>query len=148
MKKLFQLLFAYSQKVLGAQAELGPQNMVPGFTASSAYNTLGATKYIVVQATGARTAMQCINPTSTAVLGVMQNNPKLGEAMSIAYMGPSKIVAGGAVAANAIITSNASGRATAATSGDIAIGRCLEAATTDGDVVSVLLFHPVRWSGA
>ena len=92
--------------------------------------------------------MQCINPTSTALLGVMQNNPGRGEAMTIAYAGPSKVVAGGALTVNALITSNASGRAAAVTSGDLVAGRVLEAAGADGDVISCLLFHPVRWSGA
>ena len=150
--KLFQLFLAgilgYAQKVLGAQAEFGAQTMVPGFTTTSAYNTLTATKYIFVQANGARTAMQAINPTSTALLGVMQNNPKVGEAMSIACAGLSKVVAGGALSANALITSNSSGRAAAVTSGDMVAGRVLEAAGADGDVVTALLFHPVRWSGA
>jgi hypothetical protein len=149
MKKfLLSLIQRYTQRVLGAQAEGGPQLMVPGFSTSSDYSGLGATKYIFVQATGARTAMQAINPTSTALLGVMQNNPGLGEAMSIAYAGPSKVVAGGVLSVNALITSNASGRAAAVTSGDLVAGRVLEAAGADGDVVSALLFHPVRWSGA
>ena len=151
-KRFFQLLLTvlagYAQKVLGAQAEGGPQNMVPGFSTTSDYSSLSTTRYIFVQANGARTAMQAINPTSTALLGVMQNNPKVGEAMSIACFGPSKVVAGGALSVNAFITTNTSGRAAAVTSGDMVAGRVLEAAGADGDVVSAMLFHPVRWSGA
>ena len=152
IKRLFQLLLTsasvYAQTVLGAQAESGSQTMLPGFSTTTDYSSLGALKYIVVQANGVRTAMRCINPTSTAVLGVMQNAPKVGEAMSIAVSGPSKIVAGGALTANTLITSTASGLAAAVTSGDMVIGRVLETAGAAGDVVSALLFHPVRWSGA
>lgn len=147
-KFVLALLETFAEKALGAKAEGGPQLMVPGFSASSNYSALSATRYIFVQATGARTAMQCINPTSTAMLGVMQNNPDVGEAMVIAYAGPSKVVAGGALTANALITSNSSGRAAAVTSGDMVAGRVLEASGADGDVISCLLFHPVRWSGA
>ena len=152
IKRLFEAvlatLFVYVEKALGTPAEGGPQDTLPGYSASSDYSTLSATRYIFVQATGARTAMQAINPTSTALLGVMQNNPARGEAMTIAYAGPSKVVAGGSLTVNALITSNSSGRAAAVTSGDMVAGRVLEAAGADGDVISCLLFHPVRWSGA
>ena len=148
MKRFLNLLLSYVELALGARAESGSQNMVPGFSTTTDYSGLSATRYIFVQANGARTAMQCINPTSTALLGVMQNNPTVGEAMTIAFQGPSKVVAGGALTANALITSNASGRAAAVTSGDMVAGRVLEASGADGDVISVLLFHPVRWSGA
>ncbi len=152
IKRLFEVVLAslavYAEKALSAQAEGGSQMMLPGYSASSDYSALSATRYIFVQATGARTAMQCINPTSTAVLGVMQNNPARGEAMSIAYAGPSKVVAGGALTVNALITTNTSGRAAAVTSGDMVAGRVLEASGADGDVISCLLFHPVRWAGA
>ncbi len=147
-KSLLAGLAVYVQKMLGVQAEGGSQLMVPGFSTTTDYSSLVATKYIFVQANGARTAMQAINPTSTALLGVMQNNPAVGEAMSIAYAGPSKVVAGAAIAANKIITSDTSGRAAAVTSGDMAMGRLLEASGANGDVVSALLFAPVRWSGA
>lgn len=148
MKRFLNLLLSYVELALGVRAESGVQNMVPGFSTTSDYSGLSTTRYIFVQANGARTAMQCINPTSTALLGVMQNNPKVGEAMAIAFQGPSKVVAGAALTANALITSNASGRAAAVTSGDMVAGRVLEASGADGDVISVLLFHPVRWSGA
>ncbi len=152
IKRLFQMLLSavtsYAQKALGAQAESGSQNMVPHFKSNSDYSGLVGTRYIFVQATAQYQANQCINPTSTAVLGVMQNNPKVGEAMAIAYAGVSKVVAGEVLVANAIITSNASGRAVAVTSGDLACGRALEASGADGSIATVLLFHPVRWSGA
>ena len=143
-----RLVLTYVQKALGVQAESGGQFMVPGFTTNSNYSTLGATKYIIVRATAANKADQAISATASAILGVMQNAPDVGEAMSIAYAGRSKVVAGGSLSVNAIITTNGSGRAAAVTSGDIAIGRILEAAGADGDVVSAVLFHPIRWQGA
>lgn len=152
MKKIFQSLLGaftgYTGRALALWAEAGTQLMVPHFQSNSNYTGLVGTRYIFVQATAGYRANQAVNATSSAILGVMQNNPGIDEAMSIACAGVSKVVAGGAVTANAIITTNASGRAAAVTSGDIACGRALEAAGADGDVFTAMLFHPVRWSGA
>ena len=87
--------------------------------------------------------------TNSAIMGVLQNKPQSGERATVAYSGKSKMQAGAAIAANAIITCNASGRAiTAPNSGVIAIGKALEAAGADGEYISVLLMPPVRWAGA
>ena len=153
MKKVLQLvlglLTGYAEVALAARAESGPQDTVPGFKTNSDYSVLGAAKYIIVQAltTAALQAIQATAATSSTILGVLQNGPAVGEAMTIAYKGLSKIVAGGALSANAIVTTNASGRAAAVTSGDIAVGRVLEAAVSNGDVVTALLFPPFRWQG-
>jgi hypothetical protein len=148
MKALLKLLASYAQKVLGAQAEFGGQTILPGFKTNSSYSGMGASRYIFVEAVAAGQAVMASNIGSAFLLGVMQNDPAIGEAMTIAVAGFSKVVAGGAIAANALITNNASGRAALVTSGDMVAGRLLEASGADGDVVSALLFHPVRWSGA
>lgn len=128
-------------------AEFGRQEMVPGFKANSAFNTLGYPQYIFVAQLPA-TAYQAVGATSansSTILGVLQNRPAIGEAMSIAQSGLSKVVAGGALNAGIFITANGSGRAAAVASGGMAAGRLLEAAVSDGDVVTAMLFHPVRW---
>lgn len=154
MKKLWSLIVGlvlfHVEFALASRAEYGPQETIPGFKTNSDYSSLGATKYIVVQAltTAARQAVMATAPTSSTILGVMQNGPAVGEAMTIACFGLSKIVAGGALSANAVITTNGSGRAAAVSSGQFAIGRVLEAAVADGDVVTAFLQPPFRWSGA
>lgn len=153
MKNLIQsalvgLLSGYAERAQALWAEFGEQVRVPGFKTNSSYATLGATKFIFVLATGAYAANQATNATSSTLLGVLQNDPAVGEAMQIAASGLSKVVAGGALTVNNIITTNSSGRAAAVASGQMAAGRVLEAAGADGDVVTALLFHPVRWTGA
>lgn len=154
MKKFLQsvlgLLVVYAETALASRAEFGPLDTIPGFKTNSDYSVLGATKYIFVQAltTAARQAIMATSPTSSTLLGVLQNGPQVGEAMTIARSGLSKVVAGGALTANWIITTNGSGRAAHVTSGDFAAGMVLEAAVSDGDVVTTLLFPPFRWSGA
>lgn len=126
-------------------AEFGRQEMVPGFKANSAFNTLAYPQYIFVSQIAANAAVGATSANSSSVLGVLQNKPAIGEAMSIAYAGVSKVVAGGALTVGVFITPNGSGRAAAVASGGMACGRLLEAAGADGDVVTALLFHPVRW---
>ncbi|MBI4185310.1 MAG: DUF2190 family protein [Proteobacteria bacterium] len=83
--------------------------------------------------------------TSTAMIGVLQNKPKAtGRAASIAYLGPSKVVAGGTVTRGALLTCNGSGRAADAGSGDMVFGRALAAAGADGEVVPALVFPPFK----
>ena len=152
IKKLFQAVLAlfsdYAGAALASWGEFGSQLMVPGFKTTSDYSALGTTKYVFVAAIaadGAFSARLATNTNSSTLLGVLQNAPAVGEGMSIAYGGVSKVVAGAAITADAIITTNGSGRAVTVTSGDMAAGRALEAADADGDVITALLFHPVRW---
>lgn len=86
--------------------------------------------------------------TNSAICGVLVNKPESGQHATIAYAGIGRVRAGGAISTNVIITTNGSGRAAACTSGDMGMGRLLEAATADGDVVRALLFTPIRWAGA
>lgn len=147
-KSVMSRLGALAMLLQACWAEFGEQECVNGFKTNSSYDTLGSQKYIFMIATAAGQANQATNATSSTLLGVLQNAPKVGEAATIAFKGLSKVVAGGAVSANAIITTNASGRAAAVASGQMAAGRLLEASGADGDVVTAQLFHPVRWSGA
>lgn len=150
LQSVLGVLTRYVEGALTSRAEFGPQDSIPGFRTNSDYSVLGATKYIFVQAltTAARQAIMATAPTSSTMLGVLQNGPQVGEAMTIARSGLSKLVAGGALTANWVVTTNGSGRAAHVTSGDFAMGMVLEAAVSDGDVVTALLFPPFRWSGA
>jgi len=85
---------------------------------------------------------------AVGIVGVLQNAPNTGQAATVAYLGRSKVVAGGTATAGQLWTTNSSGRAANATSGDLVIGRGLATAAADGDVVSVQLIPPVRLSGA
>lgn len=149
LEKTLLAFAGYAARALGVWAESGPDSiMVPGYRSNSDYTSLGSTRYVVVAHQAAYRSVLATDPGSSLILGVMQNNPRINGAASIKAAGPSKVVAGGALTAGVIFTTNASGRAAAVTSGGIAIGRILETAGADGDIVSALLFHPVRWAGA
>jgi hypothetical protein len=79
---------------------------------------------------------------------VLQNKPKSGEPATVFDGGISKVVAGGAITAGDIITTNGSGRAAVVTSGQMAGGRALTAAGADGEFIDAKLFPPIKWFGA
>ena len=80
-------------------------------------------------------------------IGVLQNNPKLGEAADVAIFGVTKIKAGGTIVAGGTIGTDAVGEAVAVTRIAVAIPanarRAISAvaltAAADGDVCNVLL---------
>lgn len=73
-----------------------------------------------------------------AIRGVLANAPKLGETADVANIngsGTFKVLAGGAIAKDAFLTSDANGKAVATTTaGDRVFGRAVAAAAA-GDIV-------------
>lgn len=60
-------------------------------------------------------------------LGVLQNKPASGDDASLAFFGRSKFAAGGAVTAGKCLTVASGGWLVAASSGNVTVGRSLEA---------------------
>ena len=70
--------------------------------------------------------------------GVLQNNPSvIGEAAEVAYAGQVKIVAGAAVAQDALVQSDTSGRAITAVALSRVIGRARKAVAAAGELLEV-----------
>ena len=78
--------------------------------------------------------------TARANIGILQNDPKSGQRASVSTDGISIIVAGAAITVNDLVTTNSSGRAiTKPASGTyVVMGRALEAAGADGDLISMV----------
>lgn len=101
-------------------------------------------QYHIMRYTAANEVNIASHAAATALLGpvgVLQTNPNSGQSGALAVSGEVKVIAGGSVSVNVLITNNSSGRATAAVSGDLVIGRALEAAGADGDHIRCLI-HP------
>jgi hypothetical protein len=159
MKKLIQVIGATLIALLRPLEELycnrSPLVMRVGavFGDQQTFNMTAAAdlsgkQYHFVRGSAAFATNQASDATASSVLGVLQNKPASGREATIAFMGGSKVVAGGAITANDIITTNSSGRAATVASGQMGLGRAFEAAAADGDIISCLLFPPVRWTGA
>lgn len=92
-------------------------------------------------------ASEANGPLGVGIIGVLQNKPNTNQAATVAYFGKSKIVAGGTVTAGKYVTTNGSGRAVNAVSGDLIVGRALDTVANDGEIISALLLPPVRLFG-
>lgn len=100
--------------------------------------SVGAQKqYHIAQGSGNYCSMASAD--TLALVGIVLNEPLNGEHASICPLGMCKVIAGASISAGARITSNGSGRAVAATSGDVIIGYAKDAAGADGDVISALI---------
>lgn len=109
-------------------------------------------KYHIVRLSAANQINLATAPLSSGIVGVIQNEPRIGERAVVAYEGKSLVKAGAAITAGALIMTSTSGRAITVTSGsapaNMVIGRAWSAAGADGDVIEAILFPPFRWSGA
>lgn len=76
------------------------------------------------------------------IVGVLQNKPNTNQHATVGYRGISKVVAGAAISVHRFLTTNGSGRAIAANSGDLVCGQALSAAGADGEVIDALLKFP------
>lgn len=113
---------------------------IPGFTLSveaSADLSAAQHHFVEVDSNGRLTVS---NSAGESVFGVLQNTPNaLGRVGTVMKDGVSKCVAGAAVAAGALIQTNASGRGITAVSGDFVVGRALDAAANNGETFSLAM---------
>lgn len=83
-----------------------------------------------------------IDPTGNGASadGVLYNNPNAaGQAASVVTFGVAKVVAGAAISRGALVASDANGKAKTAVSTNRVLGRALEGANADGEIIKVLL---------
>lgn len=146
-KLILSLLELFAQRAQAAWAEFGSQHIWPGLSAAA---DLSAKQYVVMRFAAATTVNIASEVLVTGALkgpiGILQNAPKSGEPATVAYMGLSKAFGGGTVTAGAPVSYNSSGCVIDAVSGDTVIGRAMETATTHAEIVTVMLFPPVKWA--
>ncbi len=72
--------------------------------------------------------------------GVLQNDPSAaGQGANVCIGGQSKVVAGGACTSGGYVAADTNGRAVNVVSGDFALGVALETATTNGEIISIIV---------
>ena len=94
-------------------------------------------------------AMQVAGTVATSEInafGVLANKPQSGEDASLVYMGKTRIKAGGALTAGALLSITTSGYFTAASSGP-AVGRCINAVASGGVTDAVVNFTNLNITG-
>lgn len=132
-------------RLYGTWAEFGEQEAWPAVRAAT---DLSGYQYRIMRFSAAETCNVASNAVSAAAAeapaGVLQNTPSSGQAAGIAYGGFTKVMAGAAVTARAFITTNGSGKAIAAVSGDMVMGRAVLAAAATDEIISAVIFPAVR----
>lgn len=140
------LTAAFAERALGCRAEFGEQVTVPGLTAATSLNHH---QYGVVRFAAATTVNICsevlVSGALKGPLGILQNKPYVNEPAQVCVMGLSKVFGGGTITAGAPISYDSSGHVIDAVSGDVVIGRAMQAAATAGERVTALIFPPVKW---
>jgi hypothetical protein len=111
---------------------------IPGFSFSlEAAADLSVTgQFLALVADGSGNA--ALAGAAATIIGVLQNDPVLGQAAAIMNKGVTKMEAGAAIAAGAGIETNASAQAITLVVGD-RVGTALQAASGAGEIISVLL---------
>lgn len=104
---------------------------------------LSAQQYQFVQLSAADTVSMASGPTGEANYGVLQNKPAAaGRAAEVTILGFTKVKASTAITANALITSNTSGKAVTSTSAQVVLGRALTAAGAENDIIEAFIHPP------
>lgn len=99
---------------------------------------LSAKQYLFMEVSAARTVDTC-DATTDKALGVLQNDPTADLPATIAVSGTTKVVAGAAITAGALVAPTAAGKAQTAVSTQYPRGIALDTCTDDGDIIEILL---------
>ena len=146
MKTILKHVLAFAEAALGCKAEFGEQFTIPGLTAAASLNhhQYGVVRFAAATTVNIASEVLVSGALKTAI-GVLQNKPYVNEPAQVCVMGLSKVFAGGTITAGAPISYDSSGHVIDAVSGDVVIGRAMQAATTAGEKVTALILPPVRW---
>jgi|SRR6187431_1720604 len=120
---------------LDADATVALYTGVPGLPGSAVPNS--GHQYKFVKITGRHQVGLAV--ADGPAVGVLQNKPQVtGQAATVGFIGISTVRTGGAVAAGAAVSSDASGRAVTAGSG-AKLGVAIEASTGADELIAILL---------
>ncbi len=110
-------------------------------TSFKASGDLSSYQYHAMTLSAANTAGLC--GANGVAVGILQNKPDAaGEPAVVRVIGESKMVAGEAIDIGTMITSKSDGHGEEAdANAEFCYAMALEAATLDGDIISVMLMH-------
>jgi hypothetical protein len=119
-------------------ATYGEYQTIPGLVATG---DLSSSQYkIVIAASTAGAVKVGATAATDPILGVLQNDPTDGQPAEVAFNGICKVLAEASVTYGSEVTVSSTGRAkTTTTDGNRIIGIALEASSTAGDAIRVLL---------
>lgn len=114
-----------------AVGNTGEHLRIPGLVAGA---DLSAKQYLLVRLASTAKTVLVAGAATGALIGVLQNDPKSGEAASVVCAGLTKSIAGGAISPGDLVTANSTGQCVATTTANNkVVGKAVTAATTAGD---------------
>lgn len=99
---------------------------------------LSASQYLFVKTSGATVV---VAGAGEEAVGVLWNDPTSGKAASVVRGGDPNVYAGAAIAAGVDVASDAAGKAVAATTGDVILGKTRKAAEAANDLVQIEFYR-------
>ena len=113
-----------------------PLYRVPGLFAAADL-TLLQFRYVSIS------APEQVNVSGAAesAIGVLQNKPNTDQAAEVVSAGVSNVVASASITAGADLATAANGKVAAATAGQNVVGKAIQAASNDNDIIAALIFH-------
>ena len=126
-----------------------PPSVTRNYVQDKGYNAAAAlTKFRAVKFSAAETVTP-VTAITDMVAGIVQHDVTSGEILkgkgaSIATMGASVMEASVAITIGTLVSISANGRAAVASTGEVAIGHCIEAASGAGEFCRVQLDLPGR----
>lgn len=118
-------------------ATFGRYDSIPGLVATS---SLASAQYKIVQASSTAGQVKLGTSATSALLGVVQNDPGAGEAADVAFAGIAKVQCEASTTYGSFLTCSSTGRAkTTTTTNNNIIGKALEAYSTAGGIIRVAL---------
>jgi hypothetical protein len=101
---------------------------------------LSTSQYKVVKYGSTAGTVKVASTSTDAMAGVLQNEPASGEAALVACLGVCKAQAEASVTAGCFVTASSTGRVKKTTTDhDYVIGKALEASSSAGDIIQVLV---------
>jgi hypothetical protein len=96
-----------------------------------------ANPYRIVTLSAGQNEVELANAATDELLGVIAHKADAGKAVKVHVLGSFLVEAGAAITKGARVTSDSSGRAVAASTGNMVLGRAQQAATAAGELVEV-----------
>ena len=123
-----------------AQAYVTRYETIPGLTANADLST-HQFKVVSLQSTAGVCQLAATSIIVSKVVGVLQNNPKSGDAAEVAYSGIAKAIAGtSTIVVGSLLTVNTTSRVVGTTTDNTqVVGKALAASSAIGDIIPVLL---------
>ena len=124
-----------------AQAFTTRYDTIPGLTAAADLSSTGQFKAVKLLSTAGTINLAATSILVSKVVGLLQNNPKSGDAAEVAYQGIAKGIAGTSlIRIGHILAVNTTSNLVNTTTDNVQqVGKALADASAIGDVITVML---------